>query len=67
MALGMVPGKPFSLDNYHSLQKHSICVNNALPELGIQPTPVAAVVPAYLAGKSARRRYPELRRRAGRN
>ena len=67
MALGMVPGKPFTLDNYYSLQKHSICVNNALPELGIQPTPVAAVVPAYLAGKSARSRYPELRRRAGRN
>ena len=67
MALGLVPGKPFTLDNYYSLQKHSICVNNALPELGIQPAPIAAVVPAYLAGKNTRSRYPELRRRAGRN
>lgn len=65
--LGLVPGKPFTLDNYYSLQKQSICVNNALHELGITPTPLAAVVPGYLGGKNARARYPALRRYARRD
>lgn len=65
--LGLVPGKPFTLDNYYSLQKQSICVDNALPELGITPVPVAAVVPGYLGGKNARARYPGLRRHAHRD
>jgi NADH dehydrogenase len=65
--LGMLPGKPFSMDNYHSLQKDSICSRNALPTLGIRPTPVAAVVPGYLAGRNSRGRYPLLRRQARRN
>jgi NADH dehydrogenase len=63
----MLPGKPFSMDNYHSLQKDSICSRNALPTLGIRPTPVAAVVPGYLAGRNSRGRYPLLRRQARRN
>jgi NADH dehydrogenase len=65
--LGLVPGKPFTLDNYYSLQKDSICVHNALPDLGINPVPVAAVVPGYLGGKNARGRYPGLRRHARRD
>ena len=65
--LGLVPGKPFSMDNYHSLQKQSICANNALPELGIEPTPIAAVVPGYLAGRTARGRYSGMRTRSRRN
>jgi uncharacterized protein YbjT (DUF2867 family) len=65
--LGMVPGKPFSMDNYYSLQKDSICGNNALPTLGIKPAPVTAVVPGYLAGRNSRGRYQLLRRQARRN
>lgn len=65
--LGLVPGKPFTLDNYHSLQKQSICADNALPGLGITPAAVATVVPGYLGGKSARGRYPGLRRHARRD
>jgi uncharacterized protein YbjT (DUF2867 family) len=64
--LGLLPGKPFSLDNYYSLQHDSICTDNALPMLGITPTPVSAVVPAYLAGKNARSHYPEFRRQSRR-
>ena len=64
--LGLLPGQPFTLDNFYALQKDSICVSNALPTLGINPTPVAAVVPGYLAGQSSRARYRELRRHAGR-
>jgi len=59
---GMLPGKPFSMDNYYSLQRESVCTRNALPSLGITPTPVAAVVPGYLGGRHARGRYREFRR-----
>jgi uncharacterized protein YbjT (DUF2867 family) len=65
--LGVMPGRPFTMDNYHSLQKDSVCTNNALPSLGIKPTPIASVVPAYLAGKNARGRYQGFRRQAHRN
>ena len=65
--LGRMPGQPFTMDNYHSLQKDSICSANALPGLGISPTPVEAVVPGYLAGKTSRARYHDMRRRAGRD
>ena len=65
--LGFVPGKPFSMDNYYSLQKDSVCSNNALPSLGITPTPVAAVVPGYLAGQNARDQYHGFRRLSRRN
>lgn len=65
--LGLLPGQPFSLDNYYSLQKDSICTSNALPSLGISPTPIDAVVPTYLAGKNSCSHYHELRRRARRD
>ena len=49
-----MPGKPFTMDNYYSLQTDSVCTNNALPSLGINPTAIAAVVPGYLAGTQMR-------------
>ena len=64
--LGLLPGKPFTLDNYYSLQHDSVCTDNALPSLGITPTPVAAVVPACLSGKNARGHYPAFRRQSRR-
>jgi NADH dehydrogenase len=64
--LGLLPGQPFTLDNFYSLQKDSICVSNALPMLGITPTPIAAIVPGYLRAAGARMRYDAYRRRAGR-
>ncbi len=64
---GLLPGQPFTMDNYYSLQKDSICRCNALPTLGISPTPVAAVVPGYLAGENCRARYHDMRRRSGRD
>ena len=65
-ALGLVPGKPFSMDNYYSLQHDSVCTDNALPTLGITPAPIAAVVPAYLAGQHARGHYQGFRRHSRR-
>ena len=65
--LGVIPGKPFTMDNYHSLQKDSICSNNALPSLGIKPAAIASIVPGYLAGRNTRGRYQEFRRQSRRN
>jgi NADH dehydrogenase len=64
--LGIMPGKPFTLDNYHSLQRSSTCQDNALQSLGITPTPVQAVVPGYLAAGNVRDRYDEYRRHSRR-
>ncbi|MBI5039765.1 MAG: complex I NDUFA9 subunit family protein [Gammaproteobacteria bacterium] len=60
-ALEYVPGKPFSRDNYWSLQKESVCQQNYLTTLGISPTSIDAVVPGYLAQRSARAGYQRFR------
>jgi len=65
-ALQLVPGKPYSMDNYLSSTVDNVCTQNGLPELGIQPTSVEAVVPRYLSGRSARMQYDLFRRSAGR-
>ena len=49
--MDFVPGKPFSSDNYHSLQIDSISRHNALLDLGIHPARMDAKVPLYLSGK----------------
>lgn len=43
-----LPGRPFTLDNYRSLQVASVCTQDGLAELGIVPTDIEAVVPTYL-------------------
>ena len=43
-----LPGRPFTLDNYRSLQVDSVCSRDGLGELGIRPTDIDAVVPTYL-------------------
>lgn len=50
--LQFVPGKPFTPDNYLSLQTPSICACNHLEALGITPTPMDAVVPSVLAPRT---------------
>lgn len=61
-----VPGKPFSRDNYKSLQIDNICKESGLKQLGIDPTGVDAVVPRFLAQQDLRGRYPEMRKHAKR-
>lgn len=46
--LQRLPGKPFTMDNYLSLQTDSVCTHNALAELDIEPRSVEALVPDYL-------------------
>ncbi len=48
--LELVPGKPFSRDNYYSLQVDNVCDGGGAlaPVFGIAPTPLEEVVPSYL-------------------
>jgi NADH dehydrogenase len=64
--LGLVPGKPMSLDNWRSLAVPSVPRTNGLAALGIAPTPVESVVPAMLRGASRRQRDLDRYRSSGR-
>lgn len=65
--LQMLPGKPFSQDNYSSLQVNSVCAGeNGLQALGIHPVALESVVPKYLGRRSQRARYHEFRELARR-
>ena len=64
--LGLMPGRPFTLDNYYSLQHDSLCTDNALPALGITPTAVKTIAPGYIAGRNLRGRFQAFRQVARR-
>jgi NADH dehydrogenase len=59
----ILPGKPISSDNYKSLALESVGRVDGLAALGIEPTPVDAIVPWVLAGN---RRQAQLDRHRGR-
>ncbi|MFQ5643190.1 MAG: complex I NDUFA9 subunit family protein [Thiogranum sp.] len=65
--LGLVPGKPFTIDNYYSLQRDSVCREPAFAALGITPRSVEAIVPTYLGGDSTRAQYFRYRAQARRS
>ncbi len=50
--LGLLPGKPFSLDNYRSLQGDSLCAQSGCPHLGLQPASLRAWAPLWLAPRT---------------
>ncbi len=51
--LELVPGKPFSTDNYLSTKLDNICASDGLGQLGITARSVESIVPGYL-GKRER-------------
>jgi len=61
--LERVPGKPFSLDNFLSMQVDSVCAENGLAALGITPASVEGRVPLYLAQHGRGQLYQRLRGR----
>ena len=66
--LGCLPGPPFSLDNYLSLQVDSVLTGeNGLDTLGITPTEVERIAPTYLGPRNRARRYRDFRATAGRS
>lgn len=64
--MDFVPGKPFSTDNYLSLKIDSVGGIDGLYRLGIEKTPIDAVMPALLAqsGRQARLDAQRAERRA---
>ena len=58
-----LPGKPFTRDNYLSMRLPSVCKEDGLRKLGIEPTPMKAIVPQFLTGESRRGQLMSLRRR----
>lgn len=62
MLLGLVPGKPFSMDNYRSLQTDNTSVENSLWRFGIEPRSINSVVPGYLTGTHHQHQLDECRK-----
>jgi uncharacterized protein YbjT (DUF2867 family) len=50
LALGVLPGKPFTLDNFRSLTVDSVCAEDGLGALAIEPRRLAGLLPTYLGG-----------------
>ncbi|HJX21122.1 MAG TPA: hypothetical protein VJ454_09025, partial [Steroidobacteraceae bacterium] len=48
LVMQMLPGKPFSLDNFRSLTLDSVCREDGCRRLGITPAAMLAVLPTYL-------------------
>jgi NADH dehydrogenase len=49
VVMGLLPGKPFSLDNFRSLTLDSVCREDGCAALGIAPRTMLAEIPRYLA------------------
>jgi uncharacterized protein YbjT (DUF2867 family) len=62
VVMGLLPGKPFSTDNYKSLTIDSVCKQNGCATLGLQPARMETVVPGYLNDHSLQRRLNRHRR-----
>jgi len=64
--MDFVPGKPFSTDNYLSLQTDNTSEENSLPRFGIHPRSIESVVPGYLRTSPRQQRLATFRQRAHR-
>jgi uncharacterized protein YbjT (DUF2867 family) len=49
----LLPGKPFSTDNYRSLLTDSVCRSDGCRQLGLATASLSALAPSWLAPKSA--------------
>lgn len=65
LVMEWLPGKPFSLDNYHSLQVAGVCTDNGFAAFGMQPVAVEAVLPTYLGRFTAQAELDKYRRMRG--
>ena len=64
--LEWIPGKPMSVDNFQSMQVHSICSTSGLEKLGIPATTMESIVPNMLTQSDRKGRLSGYRRAAGR-
>jgi len=65
-ALEHLPGKLMSRDNLASMERDSVCDCDFPPVFGIEPTPLEAVAPSYLAPGARRSHYDAFRAHGGR-
>ena len=66
LVMGLVPGKPFSMDNYRSLQTDNTTDKNGFAYFGITPRAIDTVVPDYLTSSIQQRRLQTCREQARR-
>lgn len=66
LVMGLLPGKPFSLDNFRSLTVDCVCQEDGCARLGIQPQHMLAVLPTYLGDDDTETQLALLRRTADR-
>ena len=51
--MGLVPGKPFTLDNFRSLTRDSVCAQDGFARLGLRRHAMMEILPTYLAPPAA--------------
>jgi uncharacterized protein YbjT (DUF2867 family) len=67
LAFDVVPGKPFSTDNFKSLLVDSVCAQDGFAELDIRPWGMSELAPTWLGDGARQRRYQRYRSRARRD
>ncbi len=66
-AMGMLPLKPFTYDNYLSLQTPAVCKGPFPSRFGVTPKAIETIVPKYIGQADIRGRYDDMRQRAARD
>ncbi|MGH8427569.1 MAG: complex I NDUFA9 subunit family protein [Gammaproteobacteria bacterium] len=64
IAMSLLPGKPFSLDQFRTLTVDSIADTGDFALLGIKPSGVRAIVPQYLGKGRRQERFDRFRRKS---
>lgn len=64
LLMDFVPGKPFSSDNYRSLQIDNVSVENALWRFGIRPRSIESVLEEYFRGSHHQKELDRCREQA---
>lgn len=65
--MNFIPGRPFSSDNYRSLTVDSVCAEDGLAKLAIQPQSMAASARQYLGSFEDNARLSQNRAQVGRD
>jgi NADH dehydrogenase len=66
LVMGLLPGKPFSLDNFRSLTVDCVCQEDGCARLGLRPQHMQGVLPTYLGDDDVETQLAVLRRTADR-
>ncbi|MGA7298093.1 MAG: complex I NDUFA9 subunit family protein [Rhodanobacteraceae bacterium] len=62
---GLMPGKPFTRDNFLSLRTDSVGTRDSLRELGIEPHSLSVMLPQMVSHQSRAQRYDRMRSHLG--